>query len=73
MTSSIDLHGVKHQDAEQIIHENIWRCMSNHIPRLYVITGHSQEMKKIVINAVALYNITVVESMFNPAEMIIDL
>lgn len=69
---TIDLHGVRHSDAPQIIHENIWRCISNQIPRLFIITGHSQEMKKIVVESAMQYNITAVESLFNPAEMIVD-
>jgi hypothetical protein len=72
MKNIVDLHGVKHQDVKPILDGKIWECFQQDWTRLYVITGHSPEMKKIITDIAIEYNATAVESLFNPAEMIID-
>lgn len=68
----LDLHGIKHEDVKQTLDKHIWDCMKKKRSRLWVITGHSDEMKKIVKTVTSEYGLTAVESMFNPAEIIID-
>lgn len=68
----VDLHGMKHQDVKQILDNRIWQSIKNQNNRLYIITGHSTIMKKIVTNIAREYNLTAVTNMFNFGEMIID-
>jgi DNA-nicking Smr family endonuclease len=72
MDGNLDLHGVKHEDVKQILDKRIWECMKSKKKRLWVITGHSDEMKRIVRDVSRDYGITAVESMFNSAELILD-
>lgn len=47
----LDLHGVKHQEADEIV-----RAFLNFIELpCHIITGNSQEMKQIVANVVREY------------------
>ena len=69
----IDLHGVKHEDVKQILDKAIWESMKKKKHRLGVITGNSDDMKKIVHDVIKEYRLTAVESMFNSAETIIEL
>lgn len=68
----IDLHGIKHEDVKQTLDKAIWECMKKKKHRLWVITGNSDDMKKIVSDVTKEYKLLAVESMFNPAEIIID-
>lgn len=68
----VDLHGIKHEDVKQILDAHIWKCMSKKMSRLWVITGHSEDMRQIVTNVAREYGLTAVTSLFNEAEMIID-
>ncbi len=69
----IDLHGIKHEDVKQFLDKAIWECMKKKKSRLYVITGNSDDMKKIVTTVSREHGLTAVESMFNSAELLIDL
>lgn len=73
MNNTLDLHGIKHEDVKQLLDGSIWECMQKKKPRLYVITGNSDEMKRIVSSVSSEYGLTAVENMFNSAELIIDL
>lgn len=68
----IDLHGVKHEDVKQILDKHIWECMKKKKLRLWVITGNSDDMKRIVKEVSHEYGLTAVESLFNSAEILID-
>ena len=72
MEGNLDLHGVKHEDVKQILDQRIWECMKQKKKRLWVITGNSPEMKRIVVEVVKDYGATAIQSMFNTAEIIID-
>lgn len=43
--STLDLHGVKHQDVETIVEDYIME----HEPLIYIITGNSKRMQDIVM------------------------
>ena len=69
----IDLHGIKHEDVKRMLDVAIWDCMNKNKSRIYVITGNSDEMKKIVSDVSREHGLTAVQSMFNSAEILIDL
>ena len=48
---TLDLHGIRHEDAEYKIHRFIYRAK---LP-CKIITGHSIEMKKIVCTVLEEY------------------
>jgi len=68
----LDLHGVKHADVKQLLDTTIYECMNNKCTRLYVITGNSDEMKRIVVDVAKDHGVTAVQNMFNTAEIILD-
>ena len=49
----LDLHGIKHDDAERLV-ENFVLLLN---PPLDIITGNSQKMQQIVINVLITHNI----------------
>ena len=53
MTKKLDLHGIKHDDAERLV-ENFVLLLN---PPLDIITGNSQKMQQIVINVLITHNI----------------
>jgi len=48
----LDLHGVKHQSAELMVENFV--IFSDRFP-IHIITGHSKEMKDIVIKVLELH------------------
>ena len=65
---TIDLHGIRHEDAIKIITE---ACAMSETP-FVVITGRSDEMKKIVSAAVAPFQLKARETINNPGRVIVD-
>jgi hypothetical protein len=63
----LDLHGTKHQDAE----EKIRRYLNFIELPTRVITGHSREMKNILFSVVEEYNWTYTEDPLNLGEVIV--
>jgi len=63
----LDLHGTKHQDAE----EKIRRYLNFIELPTRVITGHSREMKSILFSVVEEYNWTYTEDPLNLGEVIV--
>ena len=68
----LDLHEVKHADVKQLLDTTIYQCMNKKCARLYVITGNSDEMRRIVVDVAKDYYATAVQNMFNTAEIILD-
>ena len=64
---SIDLHGVKHADVENIL---IDACSRYEIP-FTVITGKSKKMKDVVAKAVTYFGLCTRDSVDNPGRIII--
>ena len=73
MENRLDLHGVKHENVQPIVDKFLFEAMNKKKDRVYIITGNSDEMKRIVINVVKDYKFLVSESLFSSAELIIDL
>jgi DNA-nicking Smr family endonuclease len=71
--TTLDLHGRKHEDVQILLDNFIYNHMKKKTSRIYVITGNSDEMKKIVSKISSEHGLTAVENMFHSAEIIIDL
>ncbi len=69
---TIDLHGIKHEDVSKLIDASIYKCLKTKKSRLWVITGNSQEMKRIVKTVADEHGLTAVESLFSNTDIIID-
>jgi len=52
----LDLHGVRHNIAAQLLEETVNRMWSSN-EELQIITGHSEEMKKIVVDILLEYKL----------------
>jgi DNA-nicking Smr family endonuclease len=70
---TLDLHGTKHEDVTPLLDAFIYKHMKKKTSRVYIITGNSEDMKKIVSKVATEHGLTAVENMFHSAEMIIDL
>ena len=52
----VDLHGIKHSDVKWILIKEIEKHWNNNI-EIQIITGHSSNMKNIVIDILNEYDI----------------
>lgn len=68
MNVIIDLHGVKHENVEYILHS---ACVEYTTPFI-VITGKSADMKRIVSDAVKLLGLTARDTIDNPGRLVIE-
>lgn len=64
----IDLHGVKHEHVECIIHS---ACVEHPVPFI-VITGNSPQMKRIVAAVARTFGLSVRDSIDNPGRVVVD-
>jgi DNA-nicking Smr family endonuclease len=73
MENTLDLHGVKHIN----VFRNVDQFIGHHVQRgtkeVVIITGYSQEMKKIVGEVLEDYGANSQEGWMNPGKLIIDL
>lgn len=46
--SELDLHGVKHNEVKQLLDSFLWDNMKKNKKEVRVITGFSEQMKRIV-------------------------
>ena len=70
---TLDLHGTKHEDVTKLLDAFLYKHIKKKTSRVYVITGNSDDMKKIVSKISTEHGLTAVENMFHSAELIIDL
>lgn len=63
----IDLHGIRHKDVSDVM----CRCCSEYDTPFIVITGNSNNMKKIVLAIVENFGLTVREAIGNSGRLII--
>lgn len=68
MNVIIDLHGVRHEHVEYILHS---ACIEHNTPFI-VITGKSETMKRLVANAVKPMGYTVRDTYDNPGRVVIE-
>lgn len=69
----LDLHGVRHNDAQILLDQFLWYNMQQNQKEVAIITGISDQMKKIVKNCVDDYMMTYEEEYNNPGKIIIKL
>lgn len=69
----IDLHGMSHQDAVNIVEDTMLVDSTRGNVELRVITGKSGEMQKVIIDEVCKkHNFPYFISALNPGEMVIE-
>lgn len=71
--SQLDLHGTKHSEVQKKLDDFLWENMQNGNETVDVITGISDEMKRIVSNIAAEYGMTCKNDWSNPGKIIINL
>tara|TARA_R100001082_G_C4241896_1_gene107696 strand:+ start:155 stop:370 length:216 start_codon:yes stop_codon:yes gene_type:complete len=54
---TLDLHGVKHEDVSQVCHEFVNLNWGN---EMRIITGYSAKMKKLVSEALEIYDLELI-------------
>ena len=68
----LDLHHIKHEDVQGLLDSFIYKHMKRKTSSVNIITGNSEEMKKIVARVANEHGLTAVQHMFNSGEVIID-
>lgn len=63
--NTIDLHGVKHENVRGLLDTFIWDNMKRKSSAVSIITGKSNEMKRIVSEILAEYGFLAEESLTN--------
>lgn len=69
---TLDLHGIRHQDVQQLLDSFIWINMERGEATATVITGNSPVMKQIVKAVTDEYGFRAFDCMHNTAELVID-
>lgn len=69
----LDLHGIKHSDVQKQLDSFIWENMNNGTKEVEIITGISEQMKRIVKDTVIDYNMDCYEELLNPGKIIIKI
>jgi DNA-nicking Smr family endonuclease len=70
---TLDLHGVKHSDVQSMFDEFIYENMKLNTKEVEIITGISEQMKRIVRNLSDEYTMNCYEHPLNPGKLIIKL
>lgn len=73
MRNELDLHGTKHSDAFRKIDQFIGYHIQRGTREVYVVTGYSQDMKKIVNEVLEEYGASSKEDWGNNGKLIIKL
>ena len=71
--NSLDLHGIKHSEVQKHLDSFIWENMNKGPKEVEVITGISEQMKRIVRDTIIDYNMDCYEEPSNPGKLIIKL
>lgn len=71
--NTIDLHGVRHSDVGPMMDKFIWDNMKRNSTSIDIITGNSDEMKRIVREIADEYGFEVNESFMNTAVLTMNL
>lgn len=70
---TLDLHGIKHSEVPKLVDQFLWENMNKKTTEVEIITGISDQMKKIVIETIGDYNFFCEEEFNNPGKLIIKL
>jgi DNA-nicking Smr family endonuclease len=71
--NTLDLHGIKHSEVQVILDQFLWENMQKNVKEVAVVTGISDQMKKIVYTCVEDYMMNCEEEYLNPGKLIIKL
>jgi DNA-nicking Smr family endonuclease len=71
--NTLDLHGIKHSEVQVILDRFLWENMQKNQKEVAVITGISDQMKKIVYICIEDYMMSCEEEYLNPGKLIIKL
>ena len=52
MDKTLDLHGVRHEQAYTLVDKFVGKHIIAKTPEVYVVTGNSKKMKEIVIRTI---------------------
>jgi DNA-nicking Smr family endonuclease len=69
----LDLHGVKHAEVKSLLDSFLWDNMQKNKKEIQIITGSSDQMKRIVRNLVDEYSMNCYEDPKNNGLLIIEL
>jgi DNA-nicking Smr family endonuclease len=69
----LDLHGIKHSEVSRVLDEFIWEGMKKKESTIEVITGKSEQMKRIVTDLTQEYNLACYQDFKNEGKIIIKL
>jgi len=69
--NSLDLHGVKHSDVIKVVDDFLWENMNNNSKEVEIITGLSEQMKRIVYDICDEYKMKYQEVYLNKGKLII--
>ena len=70
---TLDLHGVKHVEVMSIVDGFLWENMNNGTVEVEIITGISEQMKRIVYDICDEYKMTCKEDYLNKGKLIIKI
>lgn len=70
---TLDLHGVRHADVMSMVDEFLWENMNKGTKEVEVITGISEQMKRIVYDICDEYKMTYQEDYLNKGKLIIKI
>lgn len=71
--STIDLHGVKHADVSSLLDKFIWENMQKNKKEVKIITGFSEQMKRIVTDLANEYNMDCYQESMNGGVLILKI
>ena len=69
----LDLHGIKHSDVKVLLDQFLWENMQKKQKEVSIITGISEQMKRVVKECIDDYNMTYQEDFLNPGKIIVKL
>ena len=72
-TPTLDLHGIRHKDVFNKIDKFIGEHLMGSTNQVFIITGHSKEMKILVGRVLDDYELYSQESVLNSGLLTIDL
>jgi hypothetical protein len=73
MTTTLDLHGIKHAEVTRVVDQFLWEEMKKRSKEVEIITGISDQMKTIVIENLKDYQFSYNEEWNNPGKLIVKL
>ena len=73
MDNTLDLHGVRHEQAHNMVDKFVGKHIIAKTQEVYVVTGNSKKMKEIVIRTIQDYGISGHEDWMNSGKMVLDL